>query len=89
MRKEGVERERMGWNNEHNFQSGNPFSVEEAMLHDGCPPHDGQSAARKAVADSIRHSNAPRYMTALVRDLEDEFSYEFLFMGMIVLWRRC
>ena len=34
--------------------SGSPFSVAEAMLRDGCPPHDGQSAAHAAVAETAR-----------------------------------
>src|ERR1035441_2436433 len=36
------------------YQSGSPFSVSEAILRDGCPPHDGQSAARAAVVQRTR-----------------------------------
>jgi hypothetical protein len=33
---------------------GSPFSVSEAILRDGCPPHDGQSAADAAVAETTK-----------------------------------
>ena len=37
------------------YQSGSPFSVSEAILRDGCPPHDIQSAAHTAVAENTRN----------------------------------
>jgi hypothetical protein len=40
-------------------RAGSPFSVSEAILREGCPPHDGQPAAHTAVAETIWDKKMP------------------------------
>ena len=49
-------------------QSGSPFSVSDAILRNGRPPHDGQSAAHTAVAETTRDKRMLPDDTALPRE---------------------